>query len=110
MSWTRPSPFEMPAQTEMADMTSEEKRQLRADFDAAMPSRATVESLSQDEQVQVQERVMTAAAQMPDTVMEEPMPAGLAGVAVARDAGRDAGHDGDGCGNRNRYTGANGHA
>ena len=76
-------PFEMPAQTEMADMTSEEKRQLRADFDAAMPSRATVESLSQDEQAQVQERVMTAAAQMPDTVMEEPMPAGLAGVSVA---------------------------
>lgn len=76
-------PFEMPESTAMANMPAEEKQQLRAEFDAAMPSAETIESLSPEDREQVQERVMEVAAKMPDTVMEEPMPAGLAGVAVA---------------------------
>ena len=76
-------PFEMPESAAMASMPAEEKQQLKADFEAAMPSTETIESLSQDDRAQIQERVMDVAAKMPDTVMEEPMPAGLAGVAVA---------------------------
>ena len=76
-------PFEMPESAAMASMPAEEKQQLKAEFDAAMPSAETIESLSPADREQVQERVMDVAAKMPDTVMEEPMPAGLAGVAVA---------------------------
>ena len=76
-------PFEMPESAAMASMPAEEKQELKAEFDAAMPSSATIESLSPGDREQVQERVMDVAAKMPDTVMEEPMPAGLAGVAVA---------------------------
>ena len=76
-------PFEMPESAAMASMPAEEKQQIKADFDAAMPSTETIESLSPEDRERVQERVMDVAAKMPDTVMEEPMPAGLAGVAVA---------------------------
>lgn len=76
-------PFEMPASAAMASMPAEEKQELKAEFDAAMPSTETIESLSPDDRDKVQERVMEVAAQMPDTMMDEPMPAGLAGVAVA---------------------------
>jgi len=76
-------PFEMPESAAMATMPAEEKQELKAEFDAAMPSMATIESLSPEDREQVQERVMDVAAKMPDTMMDEPMPAGLAGVAVA---------------------------
>ena len=76
-------PFEMPESAAMASMPAEEQQELKAKFDAAMPSMETIESLSPVDREQVQERVMDVAAKMPDTVMEEPMPAGLAGVAVA---------------------------
>ena len=76
-------PFEMPASAAMASMPAEEKQELKAEFDAAMPNAETIESLSPDDRDKVQERVMEVAAQMPDTMMDEPMPAGLAGVAVA---------------------------
>lgn len=76
-------PFEMPESAAMASMPAEEKQELKAEFDAAMPSAETIESLSPDDRDKVQERVMDVAAQMPDTMMDEPMPAGLAGVAVA---------------------------
>ena len=75
-------PFEMPATDTMASMPAQEKQELKAKFDAAMPSTATIESLSPADREQVQERVMDVAAKMPDTMMDEPMPAGLAGVAV----------------------------
>ena len=76
-------PFEMPESAAMDSMPAEEKQELKAKFDAAMPSAETIESLSPGDREQVQERVMEVAAKMPDTMMEEPMPAGLAGVAVA---------------------------
>ena len=76
-------PFEMPESAAMASMPAEEKQELKAKFDAAMPSMDTIESLSPADREQVQERVMDVAAKMPDTMMDEPMPAGLAGVAVA---------------------------
>lgn len=76
-------PFEMPSETSMASMPANEMQELKAKFDAAMPSTATIESLSPADREQVQERVMDVAAKMPDTMMDEPMPAGLAGVAVA---------------------------
>lgn len=76
-------PFEMPATDTMASMPAEEQQELKAKFDAAMPSMETIESLSPADREQVQERVMDVAAKMPDTMMDEPMPAGLAGVAVA---------------------------
>ena len=76
-------PFEMPESAAMDSMPAEEKQELKAKFDAAMPSAETIESLSPGDREQVQERVMEVAAKMPDTMMEEPMPAGLAGVAIA---------------------------
>ena len=78
----------------MASMPAEEKQELKAEFDAAMPSAETIESLSPGDREQVQERVMEVAAKMPDTMMEEPMPAGLAGSGGSRDAGCDARRDG----------------
>ena len=39
-------PFEMPESAAMASMPAEEKQQIKADFDAAMPSTETIESLS----------------------------------------------------------------
>ena len=39
-------PFEMPESAAMDSMPAEEKQQLKAEFDAAMPSTDTIESLS----------------------------------------------------------------
>ena len=75
-------PFELPESASMVSMGAQEKQQLRADFDAAMPNAETIESLRPEERAQVQERVMDAAARMPDTVMDDPMPAGPAKVST----------------------------
>ena len=59
----------------METMTEDEKQEMVADFEAAMPTLEEIEELDQADRMVVQERVMEAAAAMPDTVMDEPMPA-----------------------------------
>ena len=75
-------PFEMPSDSEMADMTSEEMSQMRSEFDEAMPSEATLANLSAEDRQAVQDKVMTVAAEMPDHPMEEPMPDPAEPVAI----------------------------
>ncbi len=75
-------PFEMPSDSEMADMTSEEMSQMQSEFDEAMPSEATLENLSVEDRQAVQDKVMTVAAKMPDDPMDEPMPAQTEPVAI----------------------------
>ena len=68
-------PFELPEPAAMETMTEEEKQEMVADFEAAMPTLMEIEALAEADRMVVQERVMEAAAAMPDTVMDEPMPA-----------------------------------
>ncbi len=68
-------PFELPESAAMETMTEEEKQEMVADFEAAMPTLMEIEALAEADRMVVQERVMEAAAAMPDTVMDEPMPA-----------------------------------
>ncbi len=75
-------PFEMPSDSEMADMTPEEMSQMRSEFDEAMPSEATLEDLSTEDRQAVEDKVMTVAAQMPDDPMDDPMPEQTGPVAI----------------------------
>ena len=68
-------PFELPEPAAMETMTEEEKQEMAAEFEAAMPTLMEIEALAEADRMVVQERVMEAAAAMPDTVMDEPMPA-----------------------------------
>ena len=68
-------PFEMPEPAAMETMTEEEKQEMVADFEAAMPTLMEIEALAEADRMAVQEKVMEAAAVMPDTMMDEPMPA-----------------------------------
>ena len=68
-------PFELPEPAAMETMTEDEKQEMVADFEAAMPTLEEIEELAEADRMAVQERVMEAAAAMPDTVMDEPMPA-----------------------------------
>ena len=68
-------PFEMPEAAAMETMTEVEKQELVAEFEAAMPTLEEIEELAEADRMAVQEKVMTAAATMPDTMMDEPMPA-----------------------------------
>ena len=68
-------PFELPEPAAMETMTEDEKQEMVADFEAAMPTLEEIEELAEADRMVVQERVMEAAAAMPDTVMDEPMPA-----------------------------------
>ena len=68
-------PFELPEPAAMETMTEDEKQEMVADFEAAMPTLMEIEALAEADRMVVQERVMEAAAAMPDTVMDEPMPA-----------------------------------
>ena len=83
-------PFEMPSEGEMADMTDDEMSDLRAEFNEAMPSEATLADLSMEDREAVQEKVMTAAAMMPDESMEEPMPDPAEPVAILTGSFMDA--------------------
>jgi hypothetical protein len=67
-------PFELPEPAAMETMTEEEKQEMVAEFEAAMPTLMEIEALAEADRMAVQERVMEAAAAMPDTVMDEPMP------------------------------------
>ncbi len=67
-------PFEVPEPAAMETMTEEEKQEMVAEFEAAMPTLMEIEALAEADRMAVQERVMEAAAVMPDTVMDEPMP------------------------------------
>ncbi len=67
-------PFELPAAAAMDDMTEDEKQQLHADLEAAMPTESELADLSESDRDAVQEKVMTAAAAMPDKMMDEPAP------------------------------------
>ena len=91
-------PFEMPSDSEMADMTPEEMSQMRSEFDQAMPSEATLADLSAEDRQAVQEKVMTVAAEMPDHPMEEPMPEQTGPVAILTGSfmGADSFHEGSG--------------
>ena len=75
-------PFEMPSESEMADMTPDEIGQIESEFAAAMPSEAALANLSADNRQAVQDRVMTVAAKMPDHPMQESAPAQAGPVAV----------------------------
>lgn len=68
-------PFELPEPAAMETMTEEEKQEMAAEFEAAVPTLMEIEELAEADRMVVQERVMEAAAAMPDTVMDEPMPA-----------------------------------
>ena len=68
-------PFDLPEPAAMETMTEDEKQEMVADFEAAMPTLEEIEELAEADRMVVQERVMEAAAAMPDTVMDEPMPA-----------------------------------
>ena len=68
-------PFELPEAAAMEAMTEEEKQEMAAEFEAAVPTLEEIEELAEADRMAVQERVMEAAAAMPDTVMDEPMPA-----------------------------------
>ncbi len=75
-------PFEMPDESEMAEMPPDEVARMQSEFAEAMPSEATLEDLSTEDRQAVQDKVMTVAAKMPDHSMDEPMPAQTAPVAI----------------------------
>ena len=75
-------PFELPEASAMETMTEEEKQEMAAEFEAAVPTLEVIEELAEADRMVVQERVMEAAAAMPDTVMDEPMPDMLAAEAT----------------------------
>ena len=67
-------PFELPPQEEIDQMTEAEKSALESDFLAAIPSESELSAMSEDDKNDVEEKVLMAAAAMPDHQMEDPMP------------------------------------
>ncbi len=91
-------PFELPSQEEMAEMSDIELTEMETEFEDAMPSTETLASMSSEQQDMVQERVMTAAAVMPDHEMDEEMPAMEEPAAILAGSfrGADDFHRGEG--------------
>jgi hypothetical protein len=95
---TEAFPFELPVAAEIAQMPADDLAQLEADFLAAVPDEGAVESLSPETRAAVEEKVMEAAALMPDHEMVEAMPEGAGPVIVSAGefAGADSFHQGSG--------------
>ena len=55
-------PFTLPSDSEMADMTADEKSALETEFLAALPDEEAMEALSAEDLAEVTDRVMVAAA------------------------------------------------
>ncbi len=91
-------PFDVPSKDEMAQMSNDEMKKLEAEFETAMPSMETLAELSESDRNTVEERVMTAAAAMPDHDMEEEKPEDVEPTAVLRGKfmGADGSHQGSG--------------
>ncbi len=90
-------PFEPVSPESVAGMSEAETAQLQAEFRAAMPSEQTLDALSTEDRETVADRVMTAAAGMPDHVMAEPPPAaGPVAVLVGQFVDVDDRHRGMG--------------
>ncbi len=76
-------PFDVPTQAEMEDMPPADVEALEAEFEAAMPSDATIQELSEDDRAEVAEKVMKAAAMLPGATVDEAPPAVLAPETTA---------------------------
>ena len=87
-------PFELPTQAEMEQMSEFEVRALEEEFQAAMPSQDAMEGLSLEDRERVTTQVMAAAAAViPDTMMDEPVPVSEPQTAVALLGGQFGGTD-----------------
>jgi len=91
-------PFELPSESEMAEMSDAEMKDLEAEFEAAMPDAEALSELSAEEEAELQEMVEEAAAAvMSDTDVAEDMPAAeLVLIASGEFVGQDAFHEGSG--------------
>jgi hypothetical protein len=77
-------PFELPSETELAAMSTDEKVALEAEFISAIPDADSLETLSEADKAKVEEMVQEAAAVvMAEKRMEEPMPEAVAEWYVA---------------------------
>jgi hypothetical protein len=93
-------PFEMPSESELANMTEAELLELEADFESAIPDEDTLADLSPEDEAKLEEMVQEVAATvMVEKNVEEPMPETTAEwtlVSQGEFAGVDAFHLGSG--------------
>ena len=92
-------PFELPDSAAMEAMSDDEMKALEAEFMAAVPDEEALSQLSSEELAQVEKAVLDTAAEMPDNMAEEAMPAGADAWLVAANGSfvdADAFHQGEG--------------
>jgi hypothetical protein len=90
-------PFDGPSAAEMADMPTEEMAAVETTLEAALPTEAEVAALDEEARAEVEEKVMEAAAVMPEQEMDEPMPAAEPVVVLQGSfVGADDFHQGSG--------------
>ena len=97
-------PFEVPSETEMAEMSEAEKMEMEEELIEAIPDEAELAAMSKEEMAEVESAVQEAAAVvMSDKEMDDPMPeveqeAEDVWTAVSNGSfvGADAFHEGEG--------------
>ena len=93
-------PFEVPSESEMAEMSEDEKMEMEKEFMEAVPDEAELAAMSEEEMAEVEGAVLEAAAEvMNDKEMDDPMPEApeeWTAVSTGSFVGADDFHQGEG--------------